>query len=161
MKNRKPSAKARRSAARLAAVQALYQSALVGTDVETVVGEFVKHRFGADLDGERYVEPEPTLFADVVRGTAVRAGDLDAMIGGALDRSWSLDRLELLLRTILRAGAWELLANHAVAPRIVIAEYVDVAYAFFGGKEPAMVNAVLDRLARTLRPDELAAASGP
>src|SRR3546814_3670836 len=135
MKNQKPSAKARRSAARLAAVQALYQVALIGTEVETVIGEFVKHRFGAELDGERYVEPDPSLFADIVRGAAIRARDIDAMIEGALDRNWSADRLETLLKVILRAGGWELLAHHAVAARIVIAEYVDVAHAFFGGQE--------------------------
>jgi transcription antitermination protein NusB len=157
MKAQKPSAKARRSAARLAAVQALYQIALVGTDVETVVGEFVRHRFGAELDGDRYVEPEPTLFADIVRGAAVRRQDVDAMIEGALDERWSLDRLELLLVAVLRAGTWEILANHAVPPRIVISEYVDVAHAFFGGKEPAMVNAVLDRTARAVRADDLTA----
>lgn len=158
MKKQKPSAKARRSAARLAAVQALYQVALIGTDVETVVGEFVRHRFGQELDGEQFVEPDPTLFAEIVRGTVIRTREVDEMIQGALDRNWSLDRLEPLLKVVLRAGAWELLANHEVAPKIVISEYVDVTHAFFGGKEPSMVNAVLDRLARALRPDGLSAA---
>jgi N utilization substance protein B len=148
----KPSAEARRSAARLAAVQALYQVAVGGTDVEKVLGEFVRHRFGADLDGERYVAPDPPLFAAIVRGVYGRQGDVDRLVAGALTPPWSADRMELILRIILRAGAWELLANPEVPERIVIAEYLDVAHAFFGGKEPGLVNAVLDRLARTLRP---------
>ncbi|MEO3435529.1 transcription antitermination factor NusB [Inquilinus sp. CAU 1745] len=159
-KKQKPSAKARRSAARLAAVQALYQIALIGADVETVVGEFVQHRFGADLDGDVFVTPEPTSFAAIVRGASVRREDVDGLIAGSLDSAWTVDRLELLLRVVMRAGAWELLANPEVAPRIVISEYVDVAHAFFGGKEPAMVNGVLDKIARTLRPDEMTAVAG-
>ncbi len=157
MTRQKPSAKARRSAARLAAVQALYQIALTDGDPESVLGEFVRHRFGADLDGDRYVEPEPGLFGIIVRGVTGRAGDIDGLVTGALDASWSLDRLEPLLRAILRAGAWELLANPEVPAQIVIAEYIDMTHAFFSGREPGMVNAVLDRVAHTVRPSELAA----
>jgi N utilization substance protein B len=149
----KPSAKARRSAARLAAVQALYQMAVAGAGVEAVLGEFARHRFGADLDGERYVAPDPPLFAMIVRGVTERAADVDRLVAGALMPPWAADRLELILRIILRAGAWELLANREVPGRIVITEYVDVAHAFFGGREPGLVNAVLDRLGRALRPE--------
>ena len=159
MTGSKPSAKARRSAARLAAVQALYQITLGGAEVEAVLGEFVQHRFGAELDGDRFVEPEPPLFAEIVRGARDRVDDLDALIAGSLDRTWSADRLELLLTAILRAGVWELLANGAAPARIIVADYVGLAHAFFGANEPAMVNAVLDRLARTLRPDELTPAA--
>ena len=155
---RKPSANARRSAARLVAVQALYQMASTGIDTETVIGEFVQHRFETEIDGERMVPPDPALFGDIVRGTSDRAADIRPMIAGALDRSWSVERLEKLLAAILSAGAWELLANAEVDARLAIAEYVAVAHAFFGGSEPAMVNAVLDRLARELRPDEMAPA---
>ncbi len=157
MARHKPSAKARRSAARLAAVQALYQIELTSGDTETVLGEFVRHRFGAELDGERYVEPDPPLFGLIVRGVRDRTGDVDQLIRGSLDPQWSLDRVEALVRAVLRAGAWELLAHGEAPARIVIAEYLAVAHAFFSGKEPALVNAVLDRLGHALRGDELAA----
>lgn len=158
---RKPSAKARRSAARLAAVQALYQIASTGVPVETVIGEFVQHRFESEIDGERLVRPDPDLFATIVRGVRERDDDLKSMVAGALDERWSVERLERLLSAILCAGAWELMAQLDLDARIVIAEYVALAHDFFGGKEPAMVNAVLDRLARGLRPDEMAVAADP
>ncbi len=90
-----------------------------------------------------------------------RDAEVLELVAGGLDKSWSVDRLERLLSAILRAGAWELLAHHEVDVRVVIAEYVALAHDFFGGKEPAMVNAVLDRLARGLRPDEMVAAAEP
>lgn len=151
------SAKARRSSARLAAVQGLYQIDLAGASSETVIHEFARHRIGQEQDGEEFVTPDPQLFADIVRGVQARLADVDQLLGGLLDRQWSLERMELLLRAILRAGAWELLANSAVAPHIIINDYIDVAHAFFAGREPGMVNGVLDKLARTLRADEMAA----
>jgi N utilization substance protein B len=150
------SAKARRKAARLAAVQALYQIDLTGNNAESVLGEFIKHRIGQELDGETYVAADPKLFAEIVRGTSALRADVDGMVSSGLDPQWPLERLELLLRAILRAGAYELMSQHDIHPRIVINEYVDVCHAFFAGREPGMVNAVLDRLARTLRPDDLA-----
>jgi N utilization substance protein B len=145
----------RRTAARLAAVQALYQIDLTNTSVETVVAEFVKHRLGHDMDGENFGEVDNTLFADIVRGAMERRGDLDHMIGAALTPDWPLERLETVLRAILRAGTYELLARSDVPAPVVISEYLDVAHAFFSSKEPGLVNGVLDRLARTLRPDPL------
>ncbi len=155
---RKPqgSAKARRKAARLAAVQALYQVDLVGTPSESVVGEFVKHRLGHEIDGDRYVDADPQLFADILRGVTARLEEVDRLLVGSLEAQWSLVRLEHIMRAILRAGAFELLAHADVHARIVISEYVDVGRAFFAGKEPGMINGVLDRVARALRPDEVA-----
>jgi len=150
----KPSAKARRSAARLAAVQALYQLEQSGTPLDKVIAEFVHHRFGEPVEDEPMVEPDAPLFGDIVRGTRVRSDEVDALLSGALDSQFSLSRLDLLLRCVMQAGAWELLANLHVPAPIVISEYVNVTRAFFGGKEPAMVNAVLDRIAREQRPDE-------
>lgn len=150
----KPSAKARRSAARLAAVQALYQLEQSGTPLDKVISEFVHHRFGEEVEGEAMVEPDAPLFGDIVRGTRVRGVEVDALVSGALDSQFSLARLDVLLRCVMQAGAWELLANLHVPAPIVISEYVNVTRAFFGGKEPAMVNAVLDRIAREQRPDE-------
>lgn len=146
------SAKARRSAARLAAVQALYQVDLTGTSAETVVTEFVQHRIGRDdPEGDKLVTADPQLFSDIVRGTMVRRADIDQLAGDALSQQWSLERLETPLRAVLRAGTWELLCNPSVDTGIIINDYVEVAHAFFGGKEPGMVNGVLDRVARTVR----------
>ncbi|HSK41069.1 MAG TPA: transcription antitermination factor NusB [Arenibaculum sp.] len=157
-KQRGGSAKARRKAARLAAVQALYQVDLAGTNPETVLGEFIKHRIGQEIDGERYVAADPQLFADILRGTSARREEIDRILGGSLDPQWPVERLELLLRAMLRAGAFELLAHSDTHARILISEYVDVGRAFFAGREPGMINGVLDRIARTLRPGEV---SGP
>lgn len=149
------SAKARRSAARLAAVQGLYQIDLAGASSDTVIHEFARHRIGQEQDGEEFVTPDPTLFADILRGVQGRLAEVDQLLGGLLDRQWSLERMELLLRAILRAGSWELLANSSVPPHIIINDYIDVTHAFFAGREPGMVNGVLDKLARTLRADEM------
>ena len=156
------SARARRKAARLAAVQALYQVDLVGTPSENVLGEFVKHRLGEDLDdeGATFVSADPQLFADILRGVSARREEVDRILGGVLDANWPIERLEHLLRAILRAGTFELLAHGDTHARIVISEYVDVGRAFFAGKEPGMVNGVLDRIARVLRPDEVADREG-
>lgn len=150
------SAKARRKAARLAAVQALYQIDQTGIGVEPVIGEFVKHRFGEEVDGEQFVAADPQLFADIVRGASHRRGEVDGLLSSALDPKFPLERLEMLLRAILRAGAYEVFAQSGTHPRILISEYVDVAHAFFAGREPGMVNGVLDTVARKVRPEELA-----
>jgi N utilization substance protein B len=153
------SAKARRKASRLAAVQALYQIELAGTNPETVLGEFIQHRIGQEIDGDRYVAAEPQLFADIVRGTSARRAEVDRMVEAGLDPQWPLERLELLMRAILRAGALELLVHTDTHARILISEYVDVCRAFFAGKEPGMVNGVLDGIARSLRPEEVNSAA--
>ncbi|KAA0688890.1 transcription antitermination factor NusB [Azospirillum brasilense] len=155
------SAKARRKAARLAAVQALYQIDLnqiepTGIAVESVIGEFINHRLGEEIDGAKFVSADPQLFADIVRGAAHRRTEVDGMLASALEPRYALDRLELLMRAILRAGAYELFVHNDTHPRILISEYVDVAHAFFAAREPGMVNGVLDHVARALRPDELA-----
>jgi N utilization substance protein B len=152
----------KRSMARLAAVQALYQmelsqTAATGASIDAVVREFIKHRLGQEIDGDQYGEVDQKLFADIVKGASLRRADLDGMISSALTDEWPLDRLEAILRAILRAGAYELLERTDVPPRVTISEYLDVTHAFFGGKEPSLVNAVLDRLARVLRPDDLEA----
>ncbi len=157
----------RRSVARLLAVQALYQieinriDADGGAAIDAVVAEFVKHRLGQEIEGENYGEADRALFADIVRGASQRQGELDGMISAALSEEWPLHRLETILRAILRAGAYELLGRSDVPPRVVISEYLDGAHVFFAGKEPGMVNGVLDRLARVLRQDDLGQGLGP
>jgi len=146
----------RRSNARLAAIQALYQLELnPGRGADAVVGEFVHHRLGRDIDGEHYGEADPTLFADIVLGVTGDRERLDESVSAALAEEWPLARLETLLRLILEAGAYELVHRPDIPPRVTLSEYIAVADAFFDGKEPGLANGVLDRLARTLRPEDL------
>jgi transcription antitermination protein NusB len=140
----------RRSAARLAAVQALYQIEIAGAPVETVVAEFLRDGIDPDHRGAF----DEALFADIVRGATARLAELDLRIGEALTPDWPLERLENVLRAILRAGTYELAARIDVPAPVVISEYLEIAHAFFAGKEPGLVNGVLDRLARGLRPEE-------
>lgn len=147
----------RRSMARLAAVQALYQLELnPSIEPESVVREFTRHRLGREIDGEQYGEADVELFADIVRGASADIERLDETISAALSEEWPLDRLEAVLRAILRAGAYELLHRPDVPPRVSVSEYTTIAHAFFSGKEPGLANGVLDRLARALRPEDFA-----
>jgi N utilization substance protein B len=150
----------RRTAARLAAVQALYQIEVTGASPANAVGEFLKHQLGVQGEGENFGAADEDLFADLVEGTCARREELDRHIAAALTPDWPLERLEIILRAILRAGAYELLARPAVPARVAISEYLDIAHAFFAGKEPGLINGVLDRLARTLRPEGLRGGDG-
>ena len=146
----------RRSLARLAAVQALYQLELnPGRGADAAIGEFVHHRLGREIDGEVYGEADPALFADIVRGVTADRERLDETLSAALSEEWPLARLETLLRLIIEAGAYELVHRPDIPPRVTISEYVAIAYAFFSGKEPGLANGVFDRLARMLRPADL------
>jgi N utilization substance protein B len=146
----------RRSVARLAAVQAIYQLEVNrGVDPETVVREFARHRFGREIDGDQYGEADPALFADIVRGTMADLERLDTTITTVLTEEWPLSRLDAVLRAILRAGTYELVHRRDVPPRVSISEYTTVAHAFFSGKEPGLANGVLDKLGRVLRAVEM------
>lgn len=146
----------RRSLARLAAVQALYQLELnPGRGPDAVIGEFLHHRLGREIDGANYGEADEKLFGDIVRGVFEHRERLDETLSAALSEEWSLPRLERLLRLILEAGAYELVHRSDIPPRVTISEYVAIAYAFFSGREPALANGIFDRLARTLRMAEL------
>jgi transcription antitermination protein NusB len=146
----------RRSIARLAAVQALYQLELnPGAGVEAVVREFVRDRLGREIDGDLYGEADEELFTDIVRGVAAHREQLDETVSAALSEEWPLARLETLLRLMLEAGAYELVYRRDIPPRVTMSEYVAIAYAFFSGKEPALANGVLDRIARSLRGADL------
>lgn len=146
-----------RSAARLAAVQALYQMDVGGASLKEVVEEFETFRLGQELDGVRYRDADAKFFQDLVAGVVEQQRELDPKIHMALVAGWPLTRLDVTLRAILRSAAWELLSCPKVPGRVVINEYVDVAKAFFDAEEPGMVNAVLDNLARQLRPAEFTA----
>ena len=137
----------RRRAARVAAVQALYQMEINGGDPDDVVAEFVAYRLS---DEARQAAIDLDLFADIVRGATAGKAKADEHIGAVLDKDRSIGRLEVIMRAILRAGAYELMARDDIDAALTISEYVAVADAFFNEREPALVNAVLDRLARRL-----------
>lgn len=150
-----------RGAARLAAVQALYQMEVGGAQLEDVLAEFETWRLGRDLDGVTYREADASFFRDLVSGVVHSQRTLDPMIHEALTAGWPLARLDVTLRAILRSAACELTERADVPARVVISEYVDVAKAFFSGDEPRIVNGVLDTLARRLRAAEFAGTNPP
>jgi len=147
-----------RGAARLAAVQALYQLEIGGEDIVAVVTEFEAHRLGKEIDGVEYRQADAAWFRDIVAGVVGEQRRLDPMIHTALVEDWPLKRVDATLRAILRCGAYELSKRPDVPGRVIITEYIDIARAFFGDDEPKLVNGVLDRLAHDLRPDEFPAA---
>ena len=140
-----------RSAARLAAVQALYQQEMEGTPLSRLLKEFHDHRLGATIEDEQYHEAERDFFDDIVTGADARRAELDALIAGRLAEGWTLERLDRPMRAILRAGAYELLARPDVPVGSVISEYVDVAHAFFDKRESGFVNGLLDAIAKEVR----------
>jgi N utilization substance protein B len=150
---RKPNPNAtRRSAARLAAVQALYSMEITGVTAEQAIDEFRQRE--SDESESRLAEPDGELVTLLVRGATAQGELLDEMIGKALTRDWTVDRLEAVLRAILRAGAFEIKARPQTPARVIISEFVDVAHAFYSGPEPKLVNAVMDKIARVLRAEE-------
>ena len=148
----------KRGAARLAAVQALYQMDLAGTGLNEILGEFESHWMGREVEGAQYLPAEAAFFRDIVSGVVREQRELDPLIDEALSKGWPLKRIETVLRAALRAGAFELIHRTDVPARVVVAEYVDVANAFVDRDETGMVNAVLDQLARKLRAGEFVTA---
>ncbi len=146
-----------RSAARLAAVQALYQMDVTGKSLPDIIAEFESHWIGGEIEGERYNPAELAFFRDIVKGVLGDQTALDNAVNDALVSSWPLARIDSVMRAILRAGAYELKKRRDVPAKVVIKEYVDVAGAFFGRDESGMINAVLDSLGRSYRADELEA----
>jgi N utilization substance protein B len=144
----------RRGAARLAAVQALYQMDLAATPLHDILAQFESHWLGREVEGETYLPAEAAHFRDVVSGVVAEQRRLDPVIDGALAAGWPLKRIETVVRAILRAGAYELDRKPDVPARVVVSEYVDVAHAFLDEKETGMINAVLDQLARQMRAGE-------
>jgi transcription antitermination protein NusB len=145
----------RRGAARLAAVQALYQMEIAGSGLDEILAEFESHWIGREVEGAQYLPAEAAFFRDVVAGVVREQRSLDPLVDNALARGWPLRRIEAILRAVMRAGAYELRHRSDVPARVIVSEYVDVAHAFVDKEETGMVNAVLDQLARECRPDEL------
>jgi transcription antitermination protein NusB len=148
----------RRGAARLAAVQALYQMEMAGTGLNEILAQFESHWLGREVEGEQYLPAEAAFFRDIVSGVVEIQRELDPKIDAALAAGWPLKRVEAILRSVLRAGAYELTARTDVPVRVIVSEYVDIAHAFVDRTETGMVNAVLDQLARQARPAEFGAA---
>jgi transcription antitermination protein NusB len=151
----RPARKAnRRGAARLAAVQALYQMDVAGTPLNDILAEFQSHWLGGEIEGSKYLPAEASYFREIVTGFVREQRRLDPLIDRTLARGWPLSRVEALLRAVLRAGAFELDQRPDVPARVIISEYVGVAHAFLDREETGMANAVLDALARRGRSAE-------
>lgn len=144
-----------RPAARLAAVQALYQLEQEPTTPQKVVLEFINHRFHEAVDGTRFVTPDKTLFQDIVLGVMERLADLDPMIASTLSEGWRLARIESVVRAILRAAVFELSRDTSVPTPVVINEYIEITKSFCSPSEVSFVNASLDTLAKLLRTEDL------
>ncbi len=144
-----------RAAARLAAVQALYQMDVAKKGINEILAEFEAHWIGQEVEGDQYKPAELAFFRSILEGVLAEQIDVDLLVDRALQQGWPLSRVEAVLRAILRAGTYELRSRKDVPARVVIVEYTDIAGAFFGTEEVGMVNAVLDSLAHRLRPDEL------
>jgi N utilization substance protein B len=140
-----------RSAARLAAVQALYQLEMGPTALAPLLHQFHEHRLGATIEGATYVDAEQSFFDDVVRGVDARRTEIDELVTANLAKGWALERLDRPMRAILRAGTYELIARPDVPKASVISEYVDVAKAFYDKKESGFVNGLLDAVAKGAR----------
>ena len=145
----------RRTLARLNAVQALYQ--LEQDDSRTareVVEEFLLHRVGAEMDGDQFKDSDKPLFEDIVIHAKERQEEIDGMIAETLEKERKTDRLEVVLLVLLRAATYEFLARIDSPAKVLIKEYVGIARTFFTGKEPALVNGVLDKIAKRVRSAE-------
>lgn len=143
-----------RGAARLAAVQALYQMELSGTGVLEIVSEYENFRLGQELDGDQYLRADPSWFRSIVSGVVKDQRKLDPLIADSLIEGWPLSRLDATIRAIMRAGVFELIERKDVPVAVIVTEYVEIANAFFSEDEPKLVNAVLDSVARKVRGDK-------
>jgi len=151
MAARSPNRSTARSAARLAAVQALYQHHMEQTPTARLLDEFHQHRLGREIEETQYADAETAFFDDVVQGAIARREEIDTLLTERLAAGWSLTRLDRTMLQILRAGAYELLARPDVPVASVISEYVDVAHAFFDEREAKFVNGILDAVAKAVR----------
>lgn len=140
-----------RSAARLAAVQALYQQHMEKTPLAKLLDEFHQHRLGREIEDDQYADADVDFFDDVVSGVDARRDEIDGKITEKLTESWTVARLDKTMLQILRAGTYELMARKDLSVAIIISEYVDVAKAFFDDREAKFVNGVLDGVSKSVR----------
>ncbi|MCC2690820.1 MAG: transcription antitermination protein NusB [Rhizobiaceae bacterium] len=141
----------KRGAARLAAVQALYQMDVAGSGLLEIAAEYEAFRLGKEVDGALYREADAQWFRAILSGVVENQKIIDPAIREALPEDWPLSRLDSTLRAILRAGVFELIARDDVPVAVIVSEYIDIAKAFYSADEPKLVNGVLDRVARTVR----------
>jgi N utilization substance protein B len=141
-----------RSAARLAAVQALYQQHMEGTKLAKLLDEFHQHRLGMEVDDDQFADAEVDFFDDVVAGVDARREEIDGLLKGKLTQGWTIARLDKTMLQILRCGVYEIIARADVPHAASINEYVDVAKAFFDDREAKFVNGILDAIAKDVRP---------
>ena len=148
-----------RSASRLAVVQALYQMEMSGQDSESAIEEFIEHRIGQELEGGHYAEADHKYFANIVRGVVAQQTEIDQTLAQATGKSWPFDRIDTLIRAILRASAYECLENKNVPLRVIVDEYMNVAAAFYehGSHEMRFLGGNLFQVAREFRPDDAGA----
>lgn len=146
-----PARSRQRSAARLAAVQALYQRHMEKTALAKLLNEFHQHRLGQEIEDDQYEDAEIDFFDDVVSGVVARQVEIDAKLSEKLAEGWTLVRLDKTMLQILRCGAYELMARADVPKATAISEYVDVAHAFFDEREAKFVNGILDAVAKDVR----------
>jgi N utilization substance protein B len=151
----------RRGAARLAAVQALYQMDVAAKGLNEIFAEFESHWLGREVEGSQYLPAEAAFFREVVGGVVRDQRRLDPIIDAALSKGWPLKRIEALMRAVLRAGLYELDQRRDIPTRVIVSEYVDVAGAFVDKDETGMINAVLDQLGRQVRSGEAEGSRGP
>ncbi len=137
-----------RGAARLAAVQALYQMDVGHQSLEETLAQFNTYRLGREIEGEQYLPADADFFGQIVRGVIKSQLEIDPMVDSALADGWPMARIDATLRAILRAAGFELMRRKDIPTGVVITEYVDIAKAFFEGEVPALVNGVLDNIAR-------------
>ena len=150
---------AARHAARMAAVQALYQMELTNADAEEVAREFIEHRFGGEPETGPVSEPDEEFFSTILNGVPKHQVEIDRSVARCLSVDWKLERIDSILRAILRAATFEFIDRKDVPAKVVIDEYVELTHAFFSGDEPAFVNAVLDKLAHKKRAPEFGEAT--
>ncbi|PNU04972.1 transcription antitermination factor NusB [Novosphingobium guangzhouense] len=143
--------KQKRAAARLAAVQALYQFDMEGTPMASLLDEFHRHRLGMEIDEAQFADAEVAFFDDVVKGTIARRDEIDELLASKLTEGWSLGRLDKTMLQIMRAGAYELMARADIPTGAAISEYLDVCHAFFDPREAKFLNGVLDSVAKSVR----------
>ncbi len=146
-----------RAAARLAATQALYQMDVAAKGINEIFAEFETYWIGAEIEGDQYKPAEVEFFRDILGGVLKDQELIDRLIDTTLAGGWPLARVEAVMRAVLRAATYELRKRKDIPARVVITEYVDVAAAFLGREETGMINAVLDKVARELRPEEFEA----
>ncbi len=141
----------KRGAARLAAVQALYQMDVAGTGLLEIAAEYETHRLGKEIDGSQYRDADAQWFRSILSGVVDNQKEIDPIVKQSLLEGWPLSRLDSTLRAILRSGTYELMQRADVPVAVIVNEYVDIARAFYEDEEPKLVNAVLDRVAKRVR----------